>query len=54
MWLDKEKFLFCKGFKLILKPKQPPIQWVPGSLPARVKRLECEAEKTCHFMKTLK
>jgi hypothetical protein len=37
-------FLFSKASKPILRPSQPPIQWVPGSISPEVKRRWREAD----------
>jgi hypothetical protein len=39
-----KNFLFSKSSRLALGSTQPPIQWVPGALSARVKRPGREAD----------
>jgi hypothetical protein len=39
-------FLFTTVFRLVLRPTQPPIQWVPGALTLGVKRPGCEADNS--------
>jgi hypothetical protein len=36
-------FVFSTAFRPVLEPNWSPIQWVPGALSPRVKRLGCEA-----------
>jgi hypothetical protein len=39
-----EFFFFTTASRTALGPTQPPIQWVPGALPLRVKRSGHEAD----------
>jgi hypothetical protein len=48
LWFDSRRglgiFLFTTSSRTALVPTQPPIQWVPGALSLRVKRLGFEAD----------
>jgi hypothetical protein len=43
----KKIFLFSTASRTVLRPTQPPIQFVPGDLSLRVKQPTCEADHSC-------
>jgi hypothetical protein len=51
---EKEIFIFFTASILVLRPTQPPFQWVPGSIYLGVRRLEREADHSSSSIAEIK